>query len=132
MHATVGASLPQVQSLGGTAAVERIPLGPIPHPEEEEGGPPAGNEGGQLAALTAVLALGRQQQQQREGSQQQQPQQRREELRQPRPAAVLGDEVAVFNEIDAAAGALGRFPGSQVMPLIRQFTGLEPVCHMQA
>lgn len=36
-----------------------------------------------------------------------------------------GDGVKRYSEIDAAAGALGRFPGSQVMPLIRQFIGLE-------
>lgn len=33
-----------------------------------------------------------------------------------------GDEVTTFNEISAAAGALGRFPGSQVMPLIVHFS----------
>lgn len=36
-----------------------------------------------------------------------------------------GDGVQRFSEIDAAAGALGRFPGSQAMPLIRQFIGLQ-------
>jgi hypothetical protein len=36
-----------------------------------------------------------------------------------------GDGVQRFSEVDAAAGALGRFPGSQVMLLIRQFVGLE-------
>ena len=44
-----------------------------------------------------------------------------------RPAVVLGDGVSEFTEIAAAAGALGRFPGSQVMPLVRQFVGLEAV-----
>ena len=40
-------------------------------------------------------------------------------------AGEWGDGVRRFSEIDAPAGALGRFPGSQVMPLIRQFVGLE-------
>lgn len=41
----------------------------------------------------------------------------------PSPAAFRGDGVATFSEPAAAAGALGRFPGLQVMPLIRQFAG---------
>ena len=34
---------------------------------------------------------------------------------------VFGDRVDRFNEVAAARGALGRFPGSEVMPLLRQF-----------
>ena len=34
---------------------------------------------------------------------------------------VFGDGVARFDEVAAARGALGRFPGSEVMPLLRQF-----------
>lgn len=59
--------------------------------------------------------------QQAEGKQQQHEQQPRQ------PAVVLGDGVQEFSEIAVAAGALGRFPGSGIMPLIRQFVGLEAV-----
>ena len=34
---------------------------------------------------------------------------------------VCGDVVPCFDEISAACGCLGRFPGSQVMPLLCQF-----------
>lgn len=44
-----------------------------------------------------------------------------------------GDAVASFDEISAAAGALGRFPGQQVMPLVKSFMSLgAPVsAHLQ-
>ncbi|GMH33625.1 hypothetical protein BSKO_01459 [Bryopsis sp. KO-2023] len=35
---------------------------------------------------------------------------------------VYGDPVNSFDEICASEGALGRFPGGQIMPLIKQFT----------
>lgn len=35
-----------------------------------------------------------------------------------------GDAVTSFDEISAAAGALGRFPGQQVMPLVKGFMSL--------
>lgn len=34
---------------------------------------------------------------------------------------VFGDGVGRFDEVAAARGALGRFPGSEVMPFLRQF-----------
>lgn len=34
------------------------------------------------------------------------------------------DNVTRFSEIDAAEGCLGRFPGSQVMPLLQKFAGV--------
>ena len=34
---------------------------------------------------------------------------------------VFGDGVDRFDEVSSARGALGRFPGSEVMPLLRQF-----------
>ncbi len=43
--------------------------------------------------------------------------------RAPWPQAVRGDPVRSFDEVSAARGALGRFPGSQVMPLIKQYAG---------
>jgi hypothetical protein len=42
------------------------------------------------------------------------------------PQVVLGDGVCSFDELSVARGGLGRFPGSQVMPLIKQFVGVEP------
>jgi len=33
-----------------------------------------------------------------------------------------GDQVTQFNEIEASKGNLGRFPGSELIPLILQFT----------
>jgi len=36
----------------------------------------------------------------------------------------FGDSVTRFNEVAAARGALGRFPGSEVMPLLRQVAGV--------
>lgn len=41
-------------------------------------------------------------------------------------AFVLWDTVEAFDEISAAAGGLGRFPGREVMPLLQQFTGRCP------
>ena len=38
---------------------------------------------------------------------------------------VFGDRVAAFDEISAAKGALGRFCGSQLMPLLHQFRQLQ-------
>lgn len=43
--------------------------------------------------------------------------------RAPWPQAVRGDPVRSFDEVSAVRGALGRFPGSQVMPLIKQYAG---------
>lgn len=40
------------------------------------------------------------------------------------PQEVLGDGVCAFDELSAARGGLGRFPGSQVMPLLKQFVGV--------
>ncbi|MEW5299605.1 MAG: hypothetical protein WDW38_004353 [Sanguina aurantia] len=39
------------------------------------------------------------------------------------PQAVLGDPVRSFDEVSAARGSLGRFPGSQIMPLVKHFIG---------
>lgn len=37
-----------------------------------------------------------------------------------------GDAVTAYNERSAAEGALGRFPGCEVMPLIKTFCGISP------
>lgn len=39
------------------------------------------------------------------------------------PSLLLWDSVTVFDEISAAKGALGRFPGREVLPLLKQFIG---------
>ena len=39
------------------------------------------------------------------------------------PTHTTGDSVSTFGEATAAAGFLGRFPGSEVMQLVQQFTG---------
>lgn len=43
----------------------------------------------------------------------------------PWPQVAMGDTVRVFDELSAGYGALGRFPGRSVMPLISQFIGVE-------
>ncbi|KAL4448400.1 hypothetical protein ABPG75_005619 [Micractinium tetrahymenae] len=135
-----------VEALGGNAAMERIPLGPIPHPGEQPAGAAqqapaaAGAAAGQAAvAAGAAQPAGGQQMQARQGdpSQQegeqlhQQQQADHHQQQQQQQAATSpsgrwgGAGAAQFDEIAVAAGQLGRFPGSQVMPLIRQFVGLE-------
>lgn len=37
-----------------------------------------------------------------------------------KPAIHYGDAVTSFDEISAAKGSLGRFPGNQLLPLIQQ------------
>lgn len=41
----------------------------------------------------------------------------------PWPQAVRGDAVRCFDEVSAARGGLGRFPGSQLMGLAKEFAG---------
>jgi len=43
----------------------------------------------------------------------------------PWPQATAGDGVRFFDETSAARGALGRFPGSQAMAIIKQACGVE-------
>lgn len=43
------------------------------------------------------------------------------------PQGTLGDNVMFFDEISAARGSLGRFPGSEVMTLLKQFVGVQVV-----
>ncbi len=42
----------------------------------------------------------------------------------PWPQAVRGDPVRSYDELSAARGALGRFSGSEVMTLVKQFVGV--------
>lgn len=43
--------------------------------------------------------------------------------REPWPAASFCDGVRFYDELSAARGALGRFPGSQAMTVIKRFAG---------
>lgn len=87
--------------LGGLAELQQQPLQPIPHPGEAL--PTLAEFGQQVARQGAAAA--------------------------PSAAAevaadrLCGDPVQVFSELAAGHGALGRFPGSGVMPLVRQFLG---------
>ena len=45
----------------------------------------------------------------------------------PEQPPISGDSVACYDELSAASGCLGRFPGSQVMFLIQQFLGHDNV-----
>lgn len=86
----------QVQTLGGLEKLQQQPLSPIPHPEED---------------LPNLVDFGR-------GLAQR---------HQERPSIEMhrlsGDKVRVYSEVVAAQGALGRFTGAAVMPLVRQFLG---------
>ena len=42
----------------------------------------------------------------------------------PWPQLVLGDLVSSFDELSAGRGALGRFTGAQIMPILKQLAGL--------
>lgn len=86
----------QVGQLGGAEAVSKTPLSPIPHPKPAEEQP----------ALQQLGSLARQRMQQQE------------------PVEPCGDAVCCFGESAAAEGFLGRFPGTEVMPLIQRFVGL--------
>ena len=39
------------------------------------------------------------------------------------PVTIFGDKVCAFDEVSAASGSLGRFPGSELMGLLREFGG---------
>ena len=101
--------------LGGEAAVAAVPLGPIPHPT-------AAPEGDSLAGPLAALDGGW-----REGDGGAGVASSREGGRRGEEGGrrVAGDAVSEYDEIAAARGALGRFPGSQVMLTIREFAGID-------
>ena len=44
------------------------------------------------------------------------------------PFTSFGDIVTRFDEASAAQGCLGRFTGSQVMPLVKQFLAVQMKC----
>ena len=86
-----------MEALGGSSAVEGIPLEPIPHPDPAE----------RVADLLAKATESKGRAAAETG-------------------AMHGDGVGRFDEVAAAQGALGRFPGSQVMPLVRSFLNAPP------
>ena len=83
--------------MGGSAAVLQTPLTHIPHPPSDPG--------------ITLQTLGQAAQQQ-------------VNLNTPGNEQLSGDAVCKFGEAAAAAGFLGRFPGSAIMPLVRQFIGM--------
>ena len=88
-----------MDALGGSSAVQGIPLKPIPHPDPKES----------IADLLATRG-----ENESEGAAAE------------KDSAQHGDCVRDFDEVAVAQGALGRFPGSQVMPLIRSFLAAVP------
>ncbi|KAJ9529593.1 hypothetical protein QJQ45_013881, partial [Haematococcus lacustris] len=82
-----------VEALGGSDYVEALPLEPIPLPDVEQ--PPS------TAKLCRQVGRG--------------------VLPYARVQVVRGDPVRCFDELSAARGGLGRFPGSEVMPLVKAF-----------
>uniref|UniRef100_A0A7S3QZE0 Metalloenzyme domain-containing protein n=1 Tax=Dunaliella tertiolecta TaxID=3047 RepID=A0A7S3QZE0_DUNTE len=111
-----------VEAVGGEEVVRKVDLGPIPLPNVEEP-PPASDILKQaiwqdarrkaawasqpwipaLADILPIEVFG--------------------PYKQPWPQAVQGDPVRAFDELSAARGALGRFPGSQAMTVIKQMAG---------
>ena len=86
----------QVEQMGGADAVVKTPLCHIPHPQTD----------GTTPSLQTLgnIALQR--------------------VSQHPPVQPQGDAVTAFGEAAAASGFLGRFPGSQIMPLIQQVLGV--------
>ncbi len=80
--------------MGGEAALSAVQLGAMPHQQGPQQQP-----GLQQVAQAAV--------------------QRRGSAWQADAALQFGDAVTSFSETEAARGVLGRFPGNQVMPMIR-------------
>lgn len=117
-----------VRALGGTAAVKSIPLGPIPHPKAEES-----SISSSMPVIAPALAF----LQQNGGSgaggsanasvPQVNGTSKSADAVQSNNTALnclFGDSVCRFTEFDAVQGALGRFPGSQVMTVVKQYAGV--------
>ena len=85
----------QVRVLGGDERIRGMELGPIPLPHEE-----SDDEHGVQGAPPPGCGP---------------------PASQAAPAVAFGDGAVRFSEAAAAAGALGRFPGSEVMPLVKRF-----------
>ena len=85
-----------MQQLGGADLLSKTPLIHIPHPKPAE----------QQPSLQKLGSLAKQR------------------VQQQTHVTPIGDDVRTFGESAAATGYLGRFPGSEVMPLIQQFVGM--------
>lgn len=83
--------------MGGPAIVSKIPLVHIAHPPTSDG----------QTTLGTIAQAAKQ----------------ARKLKKPAAIQTTGDSVSSFGEAAAAAGFLGRFPGSEVMQLVQQFTG---------
>lgn len=126
-----------VDVLGGEVAVKNIPLGAIPHPSvdavslgEEHPQEVSENIDSPLTVLGDVLENGRNRTQ--NNNDKLGMKETRQKTENATPAAaeydiVYCDNVKRYDELSAASGALGRFPGSEMMPLIKQFAGVTPV-----
>ncbi|KAK9817062.1 hypothetical protein WJX72_008993 [[Myrmecia] bisecta] len=89
-----------IVQLVGEAALADVKVEPLPHPAPTEMQPVAAVMGAQALARQQLVIPGTTQH-------------------------ALGDGVTTFDETAAARGALGRFPGSQVMGLVCQFVGVK-------
>lgn len=86
-----------MKQIGGPTIAGKVPLEHIPHPPTSDG---------QKTLSTLAQAA-----------------QQRMNQRRTVATPTTGDTVSTFGEAAAAAGFLGRFPGSEVMQLVQQFTG---------
>ncbi|KAG2439333.1 hypothetical protein HXX76_004692 [Chlamydomonas incerta] len=112
-----------VEALGGPAHVTKVPLAPIPMPDVK-GTPPKAED----LCKQAVFKDAR-----RKASwagrpwDPAMPPELFGPWRDPWPTCVRGDPVRCYDEVSAARGGLGRFPGSQVLTLVKQFAGVTPL-----
>ncbi|GIL47029.1 hypothetical protein Vafri_3864 [Volvox africanus] len=108
-----------VEALGGPDYIRSVPLGPIPLPDVKN--PPSSAE---LCKQAAFKDARRKAAWAGRPWDPAMPAEVFGPWREPWPQAVRGDPVRAFDEVSVARGALGRFPGSQVMGLVKQFVGL--------
>ncbi|GLI58706.1 hypothetical protein VaNZ11_000457 [Volvox africanus] len=108
-----------VEALGGPAYIRSVPLGPIPLPDVKN--PPSSAE---LCKQAAFKDARRKAAWAGRPWDPAMPAEVFGPWREPWPQAVRGDPVRAFDEVSVARGALGRFPGSQVMGLVKQFAGV--------
>ncbi|GIL98398.1 hypothetical protein Vretimale_3768 [Volvox reticuliferus] len=108
-----------VEALGGPDYIRSVPLGPIPLPDVKK--PPSSTE---LCKQAAFKDARRKAAWAGRPWDPAMPAEVFGPWREPWPQVVRGDPVRAFDEVSVARGALGRFPGSQVMGLVKQFAGV--------
>lgn len=101
--------------LGGKEAIDRIPMGFIRHPKAGDGDDNDGagsnvNGNGRHDAATQHMGNGI-------------GKSRNNNHAPSKTSKRRGDAVCAFTEFEAAQGALGRFPGREMMSIIKQFAG---------